>query len=134
MAIHPSIFSHHRRHIKERSSFSRQKHDIKSITPMSPSTLQSTQTKSNMPTIYSDRIQLRFWRYLYLTILIAFPSFYASRASDLPVVIDPQLATLTIQTSRTLASTPLENMWVVYLDARVAEWKVIFTVACVLVG
>lgn len=95
-----------------------------------------------MPTVYSHQISLRLWRYFYLVALIAFPSFYASRTSqlsDLAGTISLQPApTLTTQPSQTLASTPsaanFKNAWVVYLDARMAELKIVFTVACVLVG
>lgn len=75
-------------------------------------------------------------------ILLAFPSFYASRAfhlSKMAAIINLRPNTTynsTIPTSRPSSEhvAGFEKAWVTYLDARVAEWKVVFTLDFVFVG
>jgi hypothetical protein len=74
--------------------------------------------------------------------LLAFPSFYATRASHLSeMAIATNLQPTSIQTPSTPTSRPsvepvgeFEKAWVVYLEARITEWKVIFTLDFVFVG
>ncbi|KAF9468219.1 hypothetical protein BDZ94DRAFT_852381 [Collybia nuda] len=88
-----------------------------------------------------DRQTSSFTRLPPLIILIAIPSFYASRASRLMTTMCLHSTTSTARSSQTptlqpLGSSPacIGDAWTTYLDICVAEWKAVFNLACVLVG
>lgn len=85
-----------------------------------------------MPDVASHVHQhiLRFWKYIFLITLIFFPPLYASNAgARLKAIVtdaNPRSDPVSIDN--------IEPVWIAYSNKHVAEWKVIFTLACVLVG
>lgn len=85
-----------------------------------------------MPGVASHVYQhtLRFWKHIVLVTLIFFPSLHASNAvTRLKAIVahaNPR--------SDPASIANIEPAWIAYSNKRVAEWKVIFTLACVLVG